>query len=183
MSLNSRQMRFVREYLIDANATQAAIRAGYSRKTAGAIGCENLKKPEIAEAIAASQREIATNLDITAERVLAELAKIGFATIGDYVRTEPDGAMFLDLEAVAQAQAAGLAHVTFEIVRDRQGRVTRRARCVKITVGDKVGALALLARHLGLFQPERQNSGPAGKVEFLCLPNADAPALAGTATR
>src|SRR3954469_10551657 len=50
-SLTPKQRRFVTEYLIDLNATQAAIRAGYSRETAGAIGHENLQKPEIAQAI------------------------------------------------------------------------------------------------------------------------------------
>ena len=51
MKLTAKQRRFVQEYLIDLNATQAAIRAGYSRKTAGVIGVENLKKPYIREAI------------------------------------------------------------------------------------------------------------------------------------
>lgn len=51
MALNPKQQRFVQEYLVDLNATQAAIRAGYSEKTAGQIGAENLKKPEIASLI------------------------------------------------------------------------------------------------------------------------------------
>ena len=51
MKLTAKQRRFVQEYLIDLNATQAAIRAGYSRKTAGVIGVENLKKPYIRRAI------------------------------------------------------------------------------------------------------------------------------------
>lgn len=51
MKLTAKQRRFIQEYLIDLNATQAAIRAGYSRKTAGVIGVENLKKPYIREAI------------------------------------------------------------------------------------------------------------------------------------
>lgn len=51
MALTAKQQRFVEEYLVDLNATQAAVRAGYSKKTAGAIGGENLEKPEIQEAI------------------------------------------------------------------------------------------------------------------------------------
>lgn len=58
MKLTAKQRRFVQEYLIDLNATQAAIRAGYSRKTAGVIGDENLKKPYIREAIEEKLKQI-----------------------------------------------------------------------------------------------------------------------------
>lgn len=58
MKLTAKQERFVQEYLIDLNATQAAIRAGYSRKTAGVIGVENLKKPYIREAIEEKLKQI-----------------------------------------------------------------------------------------------------------------------------
>jgi len=73
VSLTPKQERFVAEYLIDLNATQAAIRAGYSEKTAGQVGFENLKKPEIAEAIAAKAGKTAEKLDLSAERVLKGL--------------------------------------------------------------------------------------------------------------
>jgi phage terminase small subunit len=79
--LTAKQQRFIGEYLIDLNATQAAIRAGYSAKTAGQIGDENLKKPEIAEAVAARQAVISQKLEVTQERVVAELAKIGFSDV------------------------------------------------------------------------------------------------------
>lgn len=58
MKLTAKQERFVQEYLIDLNATQAAIRAGYSKKTAGVIGVENLKKPYIREAIEEKLKQI-----------------------------------------------------------------------------------------------------------------------------
>jgi phage terminase small subunit len=73
MALTPKQALFVKEYLIDLNATQAAIRAGYSEKTAYSIGEENLKKPEIAEAIAEHQQAKAKKLDITVDTILAEL--------------------------------------------------------------------------------------------------------------
>lgn len=72
-NLTPKQERFVAEYLIDLNATQAAIRAGYSEKTAGQVGFENLKKPEIADAIAAKAGKTAEKLDLSAERVLRGL--------------------------------------------------------------------------------------------------------------
>ena len=68
--LTAKQQRFVEEYLVDLNATQAAIRAGYSEETAGSIGHENLMKPEIAAAIVAAQAERSNRTAITADKVL-----------------------------------------------------------------------------------------------------------------
>ena len=73
MALTDKQQRFVAEYLVDQNATQAAIRAGYSKKTAGQVGFENLKKPEIAEAIAKRQAKVAKKVEVTVESLAAEL--------------------------------------------------------------------------------------------------------------
>lgn len=76
MALTAKQAAFVQEYLVDLNATQAAIRAGYSKRTAEKIGSENLQKPEIKDAIreAMDRREKRSN--ITQDFVLAELYKI-----------------------------------------------------------------------------------------------------------
>ncbi|MGL4833094.1 MAG: terminase small subunit, partial [Shewanella sp.] len=70
--MNDKQARFVQEYLIDLNATQAAIRAGYSEKTAGEMGYENLNKPHIMEAVQKAQAERAYKTGIDAEWVLKE---------------------------------------------------------------------------------------------------------------
>ena len=74
-SLTPKQQAFVQEYLIDLNATQAAIRAGYSEKTANRIGSENLSKPDIAEAIEKAMNERAEKTKTSAEWVIKELAK------------------------------------------------------------------------------------------------------------
>ena len=71
--LTPRQARFVEEFLVDCNATQAAVRAGYSEKTAGVIGHENLSKPNIAAAIAKAQTERAEEVGITQADVVAGL--------------------------------------------------------------------------------------------------------------
>jgi phage terminase small subunit len=74
--LTPKQDMFVREYLIDLNATQAAIRAGYSAKTAAQIGEENLRKPDIAKAIQAGMDQRSQRTNITAEEVLANIKRI-----------------------------------------------------------------------------------------------------------
>jgi phage terminase small subunit len=71
-----KQQRFIDEYLIDLNATQAAIRAGYSAKTAGQIGDENLKKPQIARAVRAAMDERAARTALTADKVLADIERV-----------------------------------------------------------------------------------------------------------
>jgi len=71
--MTPKQQRFVEEYLVDLNATQAAIRAGYSEKTAGQVGGENLKKPEIAAAIQEQRATISERVQITQDDVLLGL--------------------------------------------------------------------------------------------------------------
>jgi phage terminase small subunit len=75
-NLTPKQQKFVREYLIDLNATQAAIRAGYSSKTAGQIGEQNLKKLEIAKAIQEAMNEREKRTEITQDMVLADIEAI-----------------------------------------------------------------------------------------------------------
>ena len=76
--LTPKQARFVEEYLVDLNATQAAIRAGYSEQTARSIGYENLTKPDIQQAIDEARGKQQQRTEITADRVLEEYAKIAF---------------------------------------------------------------------------------------------------------
>ena len=75
MALTIKQERFVEEYLIDLNATQAAIRAGYSKNTAAEIGCENLTKPNIAEAIANARKELSDRVLVTQDMVVKGLLR------------------------------------------------------------------------------------------------------------
>ena len=79
MILTPKQRRFVNEYCVDENATQAAIRAGYSPDTAGVIGCENLKKPYLSRAIKERMEELAVAAGITPEWVVGQWAKIAQA--------------------------------------------------------------------------------------------------------
>ena len=79
--LTDKQKIFVYEYLIDFNATQAAIRAGYSKDTAGAIGAENLKKPQIQQFLEKYQSDRSEKCGIKFDMIIEELRKIGFADI------------------------------------------------------------------------------------------------------
>ena len=81
--MTPKQQRFVEEYLVDLNATQAAIRAGYSPKTAYSVACENLTKPEITAAVAAAKAERSQRTQVDADWVLKRLHRDATANIAD----------------------------------------------------------------------------------------------------
>lgn len=92
-NLTPKQARFVEEYPVDFNATAASVRAGYSEKTAHAIGWENLRKPEIAKAIA----ERIDALTMQADEALMRLSQWGRGTLDPFIRTDGDGRFWLTL--------------------------------------------------------------------------------------
>jgi phage terminase small subunit len=75
-TLTPKQDRFILEYLIDLNATAAAIRAGYAERSAKRIGYEILQKPEVKRALAAARKKLAAKLELSAEKVLGDIARI-----------------------------------------------------------------------------------------------------------
>ena len=157
MALTAKQRRFVEEYLIDLNATQAAIRAGYSRKTAGQIGDENLKKPQIAAAVQAAQAERSARTQITQDRVLQELARIAFFDIRKLYND--DGSMKAPHELDDDA-AAALSGV--DVIEEFQGRGEDREQIrftKKAKIFDKGAALTLAMRHLGMLKDKVEHSG------------------------
>lgn len=154
MALTEKQQRFVDAYLIDPNATKAAIAAGYSEKTAEQYGHQLLKKTSVAKAVADAQAKRAEKAGITAERVLAELALIGFANMADYLRVTGEGDPFVDLSAMTREQAAAISEVTVEDFKDGRGEDARDVRRVKFKLADKKGALVDIGRHLGMFKEQ-----------------------------
>lgn len=159
MPLNLKQQRFVAEYLIDKNATQAAIRAGYSKRTAHVQGCRLLSDAKVSALVAEKAEKQVEKLEITAERILRELALLGFANMEDYMRVGDDGDPYLDFSALTRDQAAALTEVTVEDFKDGRGDDARDVRRVKFKLADKRAALVDLGRHLALFTDKVQHSG------------------------
>jgi len=150
-NLTPKQERFVAEYLVDLNATQAAVRAGYSRKTASRIGPELLGKTCIAQAIAAAQSRRAARSGITAERVVKELARIAFADPRRVFTWGADGVTLRDSAGLTDDEAAAVSEVS-QTVTDTGGSIRAKMH-------DKVKALELLSKHLGLFSERVEHSG------------------------
>lgn len=141
MALTKKQKRFVEEYLIDLNATQAAIRAGYSPDTAKAIGCENLTKPNIKEYIDKAIAERSKRTGINQDRVIRELARIAFVNAANVIDTKDatikEGTSDDDTAAIQSVKVKSFG----------EDGVER-----EIKLADKIKALELLGKHLGMFQ-------------------------------
>lgn len=163
MSLTAKQKRFCDEYLIDLNATQAAIRAGYSEKTAYRTGADNLRKPQIEEYIAKRQKELSRSTEITQERVIKELALIAFSNNADYahvvekkMKAEVDGALVdvLDEDGKPVMYRTVEPVLTEELTEEQKRAlaVIKKGRDgLEVKSCDKVKTLELLGKHLGIF--------------------------------
>lgn len=168
--LTPKQQRFVDEYLVDLNATQAAIRAGYSSKTANRMGSENLSKPVIADAIQKAQAERSKRTGITQDRVLEQYARISAADIKDFlsfctektvVGREDDGTPIFDYKQIVQMKPSDEVDGTLisEVSISERGVFTFK-------LYDKMKALDMLGRHLGMFKDKVELTGSDGKPLF-----------------
>lgn len=139
--MTKKQKRFCEEYLIDLNATQAAIRAGYSPESAGQIGEQNLKKLEIRARIAKAMAERSKRTGVNADRVVRELAKIAFVNAADVINAE---------DATLRKDAADEDLAAIQAVKVKTFGDDGLEREIKMA--DKLKALELLGKHLGLFE-------------------------------
>jgi phage terminase small subunit len=143
--LTTKQIIFCSEYIKDFNATQSAIRAGYSEDTAGAIGSENLTKLEIKEEIN-RQLEIilADNKDL-ALKVVRECQKIAFAQMTDFLDYDDDGVI---LKNSNEVDTSALESIQFDSRTSKDGlNVTK-----KVKLHDKLKALDILAKYTALYK-------------------------------
>ena len=156
--MTNKQKRFCAEYLIDLNATQAAIRAGYSTSTAGAIGAENLKKPQIRACIDKALAEQSKRTGVTADRVVRELAKVAFVNSDDVVDFD---SVTVKSDA-SKDDTAAIASVRVKTIPTKDGEGIER----EIKLADKLKALELLGKRFGLFTDNVNVSGE-GMVQIV----------------
>lgn len=150
--LTPKQARFVEEYLIDLNSAGAARRAGYSSRMADRIGYQLLENPRVQAAIQAAQRERSARTGITADRVVRELALLGFADLCDYVEWDTSGVRLRDSSTLDEAKRRAV----IEVSETRLG--------VRIKLADKKGSLDSLGKHLGIFDDKRGNDEQGSNV-------------------
>jgi phage terminase small subunit len=143
MALTKKQKQFVDEYLVDLNATQAAIRAGYSTASARQIADENMSKPDIKNAIEKALAERSKRTGVNADRVILELAKIAFVNPTDVINMD---------EATVRGEAnredtAAISSVKVKRIQTEDGDIVER----EVKTYDKIKALELLGKHMGMF--------------------------------
>ena len=160
--LTDKEARFVEEYLVDLCAAGAATRAGYSPRTAKEIGYELLHRPRVADAIKKRQAVLRKKIGIDQERVLGELARIGFANILDYIRVDGDGLARVDLSELSRDTGAAVASVEVDTRREA-GDSEDIIEKVKFKLHDKISALDKIARHLGMFVEKHEHTGKDGE--------------------
>lgn len=167
--LTDKQKRFVDEYLIDLNGKQAAIRAGYKEKTAEQQASRLLSNVKVQAAIKKRMEEREKRTEITQDRVLQELAKIGFADIKDFLRfgtektlvgyDEEDGEMVpvYDYKQVVEVKPSEQVDGTLI------SEVSISAKGVfSFKMHDKMKALDMMGKHLGMFKDRIEHSGEGG---------------------
>lgn len=157
--LTPKQEAFVREYLIDLNATQAAIRAGYSEKTAYSQGQRLLKNVEIAQALETAMAARSQRTEVTADRVLAELAKIGF---GDIRKMFTESGSLVPVRELDDDAAACLSSIEITTRKVRGGDDDEVEEVSKLKLWDKRAALVDIGRHLGMFTDKLELGVNAG---------------------
>lgn len=163
--LTKKQELFVAEYLIDLNATKAAERAGYSKKTAQEQSSRLLSNVMVAAAIAEKQKGRAKRLEITADRILQELAKLAFYDPGEML--EDDGSMkqVKDIDPNTRMAIAGL-EVT-ELFEGTGDQKHAYGISKKIKLADKRSALVDLGKHMKLFDGSAGQKGSGNQLSEL----------------
>lgn len=156
--LTDRQQRFVEEYLCDLNATQAAIRAGFSPATASEQGARLLANVNVRAAIDRAKAERSRRTGIHADLVLEELALLARSDLSDFVTWGPEGVLL--------KPGPSLPPVLRRAVVEVHQRETKWGTNISVKLHDKVAALKLLGQHLGLFDENGRGAGATVNINI-----------------
>jgi phage terminase small subunit len=154
-ALTPKQEQFVAEYLIDLNATQAAIRAGYSPKTAQEQASRLLSNVMVMNLAREKRQNLQQATNITAERVLKEVAGLAFFDVRKLVNADGSPKRITDLD---DETARAIQGIELQTVKDGENDF---ALVRKYKVADKNAALEKLMKHLGLFEKDNSQNNPA----------------------
>ncbi len=148
--LNNKQEKFCREYVKDLNGTQAAIRSGYSKKTAGVIATENLQKPNIKKFIEFLADENRKKLDLSAEMIVEDLRALADYNIQDFINSNNS---IKDISTISRAQAKPIIGIktTEKIFPDGSKEIK-----TELKLSDKRAAAVDLGRHIGIFEKDNK---------------------------
>ena len=174
--LTDKQKRFVEEYLICLNATEAAIKAGYSKKTAYSQGQRLLKNVEVQKVVSEKQNKLQDKLEVTQERVIAEYAKVAFSQLPGIIHYKDGSITIENFDKLTNEQKACIKKFKFTTVYEI-GADGEPVPINKVTIDlhDKLKALDSLARHLGMFngKPGAEGEGVSQTVYNFIIKGKD----------
>lgn len=161
--ITPKQRRFVDEYLIDLQCYRAAIRAGYSERSAPSIASQLLKNPKIHAAVQDAIEERAKRTRITQDRVLLELFRLATANMAEYIRVQEDGTAVVDLTHMTADQGAAIQEIISDYYIEGTGEDAVPVKKIRLRLHPRTKALELLGKHLGLgFAQRLEHTGPEG---------------------
>lgn len=163
--LTPKQRLFVEEYLVDMNATQAAIRAGYKKKAAYRTGFENLNKPQIQAALAQRQRQLQRKIEVKQERVLLELCCLAFFDVKDMM---DENSHLLPIHEIPEQTRRAIVGVkqSRKFIPGNEDEPDQVEVTTEYKLGNKDAALNKLGLHLGMFQKELEKNFGNIKMNF-----------------
>ncbi len=167
-SLTPKQERFVEEYLVDLNATRAAIRAGYSQRNADKIGPELLGKTRIAAAIVAKRERVSLKAEVSAAEVLRELAVIAFSDVGEVMDFSGVALRLKAANEIPERARRALSSVKVKRYLEGHGDDVREVEVTEFKFWPKTQALELLGKHLALFATA-EGAAPEALTALLAL--------------
>lgn len=162
MALTPKQQRFVDEYLIDLNATQAAIRAGYPERSARSVGQENLTKPDIQAAIQTARQAQQERTQITSDRILQELALVGFGDIGQILDFSGSSTRMRPANEIPEKARRMIGSIKVKRYWEGDGDECREVEITEFKLWDKMSALEKLCRCNGMFVDRHEHTGKDG---------------------
>ncbi len=169
-NLNEKQKTFCKEYIIDFNGTQAAIRAGYSKKTANEQASQHLAKLNIQQYIKYLIDERSKRTEITADRVIEEYAKIAFIDSKDLY--DKDGNL-KSINEMDNKQSATIQEINVHLIERNEQRSINE---IKYKLHSKIQALDALAKHTGVYEKDNEQKKPEiviGKINYITPGNGD----------
>ena len=159
---------FVKEWCIDRNGTRAAIACGISESWAHVFASKHLKNPKIQRLIDKELSRRATKLELTAEKLDEETARLAFANMGDYVRVDEDGKPSgINLENITRDQWAAVHEIREDTTGGTGDGERKQILRTTLKLTDKTKNLELLYRRLGLLQDNLKVSGLEGLADKL----------------
>lgn len=155
--MTPKKLKFAQRYLIHGNGTEAAKEAKYSPRSAHAQACRLLKDADVKAYIAEKRAAIAKKADVTVERIVEELAKIGFSNLADYVYIDESGNPFLDFKDMPEGAMRAVQEITTEVYVEGHGKEAETVKKTKFKLHPKIHALELLGKKLGMFVDKHQH--------------------------